>query len=440
MALRYDYLNMLRPRIGNEGVSNEELHAMVGKLEHARTALEAACKEGRLGFFSVPSQKPSQRKMRAFLNGLDKKVHTLVSVGIGGSALGGQAVLKALKGLEKTRSRTFKVVFAGDATDPQALHDVIESVDWSSACINVISKSGGTLEPMSVFVLLRDQLYKAVGKKKGARRIICTTDEEKGTLLDIARQEGYETLPVPDNVGGRFSVLTEVGMFSAMAAGINVQDIWDGAKEENARFWKKQPMQNVPMIYAALQYLLYQKGKHLSVMMPYADRLSLIGSWYRQLWAESLGKKVDRKGRVVNIGPTPISAVGPADQHSQIQLYNEGPNDKIISFIEIDKYKHDYRLGDPYPDVDNVNYFAGATFSEIVHYERQGTAEALTENGRPNGTLALPALDAESLGCYLQAMMCSAAVMGELFDINAFDQPGVEAGKVNIKRLLGKGV
>jgi len=293
---------------------------------------------------------------------------------------------------------------------------------------------------MSTFVLLRDQLHKAVGKKKAARRVICTTDAEKGTLLEIANREGYETLPVSDNVGGRFSVLTEVGMFSVLAAGINVQNLWEGAKEENARFWKKQPMQNVPMIYAGLQYLLYRKGKNLSVMMPYAERLALIGVWYRQLWAESLGKKADRKGQVVNVGPTPIAAMGPADQHSQIQLYHEGPNDKVISFLEIDHFENDYRLGDPYPDIDNVSYFAGAKFSEIVHYERQGTAEALTESGRPNGTLALPELGAESLGCYLQAMMCATAVMGELFDINAFDQPGVEAGKVNIKRLLGKGV
>lgn len=439
MALRYDYLNMMWPRVGKEGVSNEELHALVGKLEHARSALLSARKTGELGFFDVPAARPSHRKMRSLLNGLDKEVHTLVSIGIGGSALGAQALLKALKGIEKSRARTFKVVFAGDATDPQALHDVIESVDWNSACLNIISKSGGTLEPMSTFVLLRDRLYKAVGKKKGAKRIICTTDAEKGTLLDIAHREGYETLPVPDNVGGRFSVLTEVGMLAAMAAGVNVVDLWDGAKEENDRFWKKQPMQNVPMLYAGLQYLLYRKGKPLSVMMPYAERLSLIGSWYRQLWAESLGKKVDRKGRVVSVGPTPIAATGPADQHSQIQLYNEGPNDKIITFIEIDRFENDYRLGDPYPDIENVNYFAGSKFAEIVHYERQGTAEALTQNARPNGTLALPNLRAESLGCYLQAMMCATAVMGELFDINAFDQPGVEDGKVNIKRLLKKG-
>lgn len=439
MRLRYDYLNMLRTRVGAEGIPPEKLHAMVGRLEQARASLALARKDASLGFFDIPKAKPSARKMRMLLNRLDKEVDTVISVGIGGSALGAQAVLKALLGLGKPRTRTFRVVFAGDATDPQAIDDIIESVDWRRTAVNVISKSGGTLEPMSVFILFRDLLTKAVGKKKAASRIICTTDAEKGTLQTIAAREGHETLPVPENVGGRFSVMTEVGMFAAMAGGIDVGGLWKGAKEENDAFWKRTPMQNVPMLYAALQYLLYAQGKALSVKMPYVARLSLIGTWYRQLWAESLGKRVDRRGRVVHTGPTPIAAVGPADQHSQIQLYNEGPNDKVITFLEVDRFGRDYRLPDPYQDIRDVSYFAGVNFSEIVHAERQGTAEALTSARRPNGTLYMKDLTAESLGSYLQAMMCATAVMGELFDIDAFDQPGVESGKVNIKRLLGGG-
>lgn len=437
MGLRYDYLNMLRTRVGAEGVAPEKLHAMVGRLEQAKTRLASARKTGALGFFDVPKAKPSARPMRLLLNGLDKEIDTLVSIGIGGSALGAQAVLKALSGLKKSRARTFRVVFAGDATDPQAIDDIIESVDWRRTALNVISKSGGTLEPMSVFVLLRDYLTKAVGVKKAKHRIICTTDPESGSLRQIADREGYRTLPVPGNVGGRFSVLTEVGMLSATAAGIDVNGLWKGAAAENDAFWKKTPMQNVPMLFATLQYLHYLDGKALSVMMPYVGRLSLVGAWYRQLWAESLGKKIDRKGRVVHVGPTPIAALGPADQHSQIQLYNEGPNDKTVTFLEVDAFAHDHRLPDPYQDIPAVSHFAGANFSEIVHYERQGTAEALTDARRPNGTLFMKDLSAESLGSYLQAMMCATAVMGELLDIDAFDQPGVEAGKVHINRLLG---
>lgn len=438
MGLRYEYLNMLRTKVGAEGIPPEKLHAMIVRLETARKALSEQRKDDSLGFFDVPAEKPSARKMRKWLNGLDKEIDTIISIGIGGSALGPQAVLHALSGLKKTRGRSFHVVFAGHATDPQALDDIIEGVDWRRTALNVISKSGGTLEPMSTFILFRDILTKAVGAKKVAHRIICTTDPEGGTLRAIADREGYETLPVQGNVGGRFSVMTEVGMLGAMAAGIDTKSLWEGAEAENKAFWKKTPMKNTPMMYAALQYLHYKEGKALSVMMPYAERLSLIGSWYRQLWAESLGKKIDRKGRVIHVGPTPIAAVGPADQHSQIQLYTEGPNDKVITFLEVDSFAKDYRLPDPYQDIENVTYFAGANFTDIVHFERQGTAEALASARRPNGTLFIEELSAKSLGSYMQAMMCATAIMGELFNIDAFNQPGVETGKVNIKQLLGK--
>lgn len=424
--------------MGAEGVATEKLHAMVGRLEQARDRLSVMRKDGTLGFFDVPKEKPSARKMRMWLNGLPKEVDTIVSIGIGGSALGAQAVLRALSCLKSSRTRTFRVVFAGDATDPQAIDDIIEGVDWSKAAINVISKSGGTLEPMATFVLLKDFLAKAVGKKKVAARILATTDPHGGTLRAIADREGFAMLPVPGNVGGRFSVFTEVGMLAAMAEGVDVAGLWKGAKAENDRFWKRTPMQNVPMLFAALQYLHYREGKALHVMMPYVQRLELVGAWYRQLWAESLGKRIDRRGRVVHTGPTPVAAIGPADQHSQIQLYNEGPNDKTVTFLEVDRFARDYRLHDPYPDIEAVSYFAGASFSEIVHYERQGTSEALTANRRPNGTLYMKDLSAESIGEFMQGMMCATAVMGELLGIDAFNQPGVEAGKVNINRLLGK--
>lgn len=437
--IRYDYLNMMRARVGGEGVPAEELHAVAGRLEQAREALSKRRKDGSLGFFDIPASRPSQRRMRDLLSGLDKEVHTLVMVGIGGSSLGGQATLKALKGLKKTRARTFKVVFAGDATDPQAVEDAIASVDWNRAAVNVVSKSGGTLEPMAVFLLFRDLLARAVGKKKAAGRVICTTGEKGSSLRVIAEREGYETLPVPENVGGRFSVLTEAGMFAAMAAGVDVAGLWKGAREENDRFWKRPPLQNVPMLYAALQERLYRSGKRITVLMPYAERLSLVGAWQAQLWAESLGKRADRKGRAVHVGPTPVAAVGPADQHSQIQLWQEGPNDKSITFVEVDRFAADQRLPEPYPDIADTAFFAHRRMTEVVHAERLGTAEALADARRPNGTLYLPDLSAASLGAFYQMMMCATAVMGELLDVNAFDQPGVEAGKRHIKRLLSEG-
>ncbi len=440
MALRYDFLNMMRNRVGAEGVSPEELQALAGRLEIARRALAARKKDGTLGFFDAPKRRPSRDAMAKLVRGFHKSVDTLVVIGIGGSLLGAQAVAEALAGLEPLRrgERALKLVFAGDATDPRAVRDVVERVDWKRAAINVISKSGDTLEPMSVFALLRHELIRAVGREQAAKRVVATTDAKKGTLREIAAREGYATLPVPDNVGGRYSVLTEVGAFPLLAAGINVDELWKGAAAEEAAFWKNAPLKNAPLTFAALQWLLYRRGKTISVFMPYAKRLALVGQWYRQLWAESLGKKQDRGGKKANVGPTPIAAVGPADQHSQIQLYNEGPADKIVTFVEIDDFGIDARLPEPWPDLEGVSYFSGHTLSEIAQIERQATAEALVENRRPNGTLHLPDLSGASLGALLQGLMIATAVAGELFDVNAFDQPGVETGKRAMYRLLGR--
>ena len=440
MGVRYDYLDMMRNRVGAEGVSPEEVQALAGRLEIARRALAEKKASGALGFFDVPKRRPSSDAMAALLRKLPKEIDTLVVVGIGGSLLGAQAVHAALDGLESMGrgARRLKLVFAGDATDPRAVRDVLDGVDWKRAAVNVISKSGDTIEPMAVFALLRDRLVKAVGKAKAAARVIATTDASNGTLRTIADREGYACLPVPGNVGGRFSVFTEVGAFPLLAGGINVDELWKGAAAEDAAFWRNAPLSNVPMLYAGLQWLLYRRGKTVSVLMPYAKRLQLVGQWYRQLWAESLGKKSDRHRNRVHVGPTPVAAVGPADQHSQIQLYNEGPADKIVTFVEADDFGVDERLPEPWPDIEGVAYFAGHTLKEIVHAERKATADALAENRRPNGTLSLPDLSGKSVGALMQALMCATAVAGELWDVNAFDQPGVETGKRNMYHLLGR--
>lgn len=438
--LRYDYHDMLRSKVGAEGVDAADLAALFGKLAQARAALAEQHKNQPLGFFDVPKLRPSEREMEKILEGLPKDVDTLIVIGIGGSLLGAQALMRACLGLGKDRRfrKPLRVLFTGDATDPQAFADLDADVDWNRVALNVVSKSGDTIEPMSLFILCRDKLVRKFGKTGAAKRIVATTDAEKGTMRAIADREGYQTLPVPGNVGGRFSAFTEVGMFPLMAAGIDVSALWKGAAAAQTAFWKTAASQNVPLLFAGLQYLLYRKGKTVSVLMPYAARLNLVGQWYRQLWAESLGKKLDRKRKVVHVGPTPVAAVGPADQHSQLQLYNEGPHDKSVTFIEVDKFANDVRLPEPFPDIEGVAYFAGCTLTDIVHSERKATAEALTLNRRPNGTLHLPDLSEASVGALLQSLMCATAIAGELFDINAFDQPGVEAGKAAMYRLLGR--
>lgn len=439
MALRYDFLNMMRARVGAEGAAPEELQALFGRLEIARRALKLRKDAGAIGFFDVPRRRPALEAMRSVLRGFDKDVDTLVTVGIGGSLLGAQAVHAALDGLEPASRgpRRLKAVFAGDAVDPQAIGDLIASLDWKRTALNVVSKSGDTVEPMAVFAVLRERLVKAVGRERAQERIVATTGE-RGTLRAIAEREGYATLPVPSDVGGRFSVFTPVGTFPLLAAGINVEELWKGAAAEDAAFWKTSPSKNVPMLYAGLQWLAYRRGRSVSVLMPYAARLRLVGQWYRQLWAESLGKRSDRHRNRVHVGPTPVAAAGPADQHSQIQLYVEGPADKTVTFIEVDDFGPDLRVPEPWPDIEGASHVAGHSLRDLVHAERQATAEGLVDHRRPNGTLALSDLSGRSVGALLQALMTATAVAGELWDVDAFDQPGVEAGKRHLHRLLSR--
>ena len=292
---------------------------------------------------------------------------------------------------------------------------------------------------MSAFLVLRDRLIKAVGKDKHAAQVVATTDASKGTLRRIAAQEGYRTLPVPDDIGGRFSALTTVGLFPAACAGIPAKELLAGAGEQLEEFFGRPVRRVLPLLFAGLHYEAYvRRTQHITVLMPYADGLRDIGRWFRQLWAESLGKKHDRRGRTVFHGLTPIAALGATDQHSQLQLYNEGPLDKIVTFIEVDAFASGLTVPKPYPDIEGVAYMAGHSFEEIVHAERQATALALAKNGRPSGTIHLASVTPRTVGSLMMFFQLATAAMGELLDIDAYDQPGVEEGKKMMYGLLGR--
>jgi len=342
-----------------------------------------------------------------------------------------QALKKDGKGMD--------VRFIGANTDPDEIAALLAGIDWKRTAVNIVSKSGNTIEPMSTFLVLQDRLIKAVGKKAHARHVIATTDRESGTLRRIADKEGYRTLPVPDGIGGRFSALTPVGLFPAACAGIDVKRLVGGADAALRRALDTPAAKNHPLRFAALQYDGYMKRmKFLTVLMPYAAGLQAFGDWFRQLWAESLGKKHTRKGKVRPQGLTPIAALGATDQHSQIQLYNEGLNDKIITFIEVERFAAELRVPGPYPKDEGVAYMKGIRFSDIIHAERMATAHSLAQNGRPNATITVPKVDEASVGALMMFFMVATAAMGELMDVDAYDQPGVEAGKKAMYALLGR--
>ena len=332
-----------------------------------------------------------------------------------------------------------QLYFAGANTDPRELADLLDILDLSKTAINVISKSGDTLETMATFVLLRDRLIEAVGEDAAKKHIIVSTDAKTGSLRAIVTREGYRSLVVPADVGGRFSVLSAVGLFPAAFVGIDVTALLAGAVSMDERLTATTGLDNPALVYAGLQYLAnVTKGEHLSVLMPYAEGLRGVALWYRQLWAESLGKKLNIQREEIFTGPTPIAAVGATDQHSQVQLYNEGPFDKVTTFIRVNEWSRSLVLPDDMKGLVELDYLRSIEFGELITSEAQATALALAQSGRPNGTLMMPQLNEESLGGLLYFFEVACAISGTLYGIDAFNQPGVEAGKKAINALMGR--
>jgi glucose-6-phosphate isomerase len=363
-----------------------------------------------------------------------------VVLGIGGSALGNVALQSALShpyhNLLPREARGGPRLFVLDNVDPEMIGGAMDVLDLERTVFNVISKSGGTAEPASLYLAFRRALKERLGERY-REHIIATTDPTGGDLRAEAEAEGYRTLPIPSNVGGRFSVLSAVGLLSAAACGIDVKELLAGAAYADGFCRRASAWENPAAMYAVLQYLSYRGGRRISVMMPYVYGLRDVADWYRQLWAESLGKRINRRGEVVHVGPTPSKALGPTDQHSQVQLYMEGPFDKVITFLFVDRYRRDVPIPRAELESASTAYLGGHTLAELIQAEGKATALALAQAGRPNMALVLPEVNAFTVGQLLYTLAMATSISGELYNINAFDQPGVEAGKRATYALLG---
>jgi glucose-6-phosphate isomerase len=370
------------------------------------------------------------------------KYDNFVVLGIGGSALGNIAMQTALNDPyynynEKARNG-YPRLFVPDNVDPVRFKSLLNILDLKRTVFNVISKSGGTAETMSQYLIVRKAVAEEVGEDNLKDHFIITTSQDSGYLIEIARREAFKTFYIPNNVGGRFSVLTPVGLVSAAFCGIDIEGLLAGAAYmagicETAELWK-----NPAYLNAGLMYLAYEEGKRLSVMMPYVHGLKDLADWYRQLWAESLGKELDRDGNIVNVGPTPIKALGATDQHSQVQLYMEGAYDKVITFLEVEDYGVEMEIPEFYEDIQGVSYLGGHTLNELIITEKRATELALSMRGRLNETIILPELNEFTLGQLFYLLELQTAMIGELFNIDAFNQPGVELGKHYTYGVLGR--
>ncbi len=403
------------------GISERELQELRPRLEEAaRTLLD-----NPPGFMRLPRSDESAEPAKTLAGEVRRSGATdFIHVGIGGSALGPIALHRALNhpyhNLIANRSAPPRIHFA-ENTDPATLAAILDVVDPAGTWINVVTKSGSTAETMANFLVVRGALVDEIGEDAYKERVVFTTDPEEGYLNRISEREGTRTLPIPPDVGGRFSVLSPVGLFPAAVAGLDVEALLRGAAqcvEEVERDGAEHPA----VVGAAYHYLMdASKRRNVRVMMTYADSLEWLAAWFVQLWAESLGKE----GK----GSTPHGAVGTTDQHSQVQLYMEGPQDKVIELIEVEEHPRDLMIPKAYEDLEGVGYLGGHTMAELLNVECDATRKALTEAGRPNCTIRLGRVDEEHLGYLMQALEVQTVIAGSLYRVNAFDQPGVEAGK-----------
>lgn len=427
--IRYDASNMMHKSVGRHGATPQQIQANQSALKRAKATLLKDWKQGTQGWLGCPEDSQLLTEIHRIVQ---EKKHftTCLVIGIGGSDLGARAAYQALKHTGKGMT----LEFAGGNTDPDELEEILSRLDLSKTVVNIISKSGDTVEPMSTFFVVRELLKKKFGKSF-SHHIVATTDADCGSLRALADREGYDTLPIPKNIGGRFSVLTAVGLFPLACAGIDIKKILQGAASVRDEFRRKKD--DIASQHALHQYLADQERRqHIHVLMPYSSRIEQFGRWYRQIWAESLGKKTNLDGDTVNVGPTPVAALGVTDQHSQIQLYVEGPNDKTVTFIEVEKFDSSLSVPTGAKDIKPLAYLSKIPFSRIIHAERKGTAEALRLANRPNGTLSIPGINPETVGALFMFFQIATGICGELYGINTYNQPGVEEGKRVASTLL----
>ncbi len=393
------------------GLSKEELSSKKDQIASYIEKIEAH----NQGFYKIIDDNSPIEQINKFAEDVKGKYNHIVVLGIGGSSLGTICLQQSLTHLFQ---KTLPELYVMDNIDPVLIKELEDVIDYSKTLFIVITKSGTTPEILSQYHYFRKNTEdKGLNPKEHFAFI---TDPEKGYLKEIANKEDIPTFEIPENIGGRFSVLTPVGLLPAKLIGIDIEKLIEGAKLMRDQFISENFTTNLPFQFATIQYLLGKKGKTMNVIMPYSQKLIRFADWYRQLLAESIGKKTNNAGEIVNVGLTPINALGVTDQHSQSQLYNEGPNDKLIIFIEETEEK--YKLEIP-------KIYKNTTFKKLLDIELNATANSLTKNDRPNFKVQVNSVTEETLGSLFMLLEGATAFLGEFYGINTFDQPGVELSK-----------
>ncbi|MHC4616563.1 MAG: glucose-6-phosphate isomerase [Planctomycetota bacterium] len=442
--VRLYYKNVTAEIIGGEhGITTDQLKALAERTAPLIRKLNEEKAAGSTPYRDLPYDEQTPQQVEELVAELRGGCENFVVLGIGGSALGNIALQTALNSymynLDDAEGAGPRF-FVFDNIDPPQLTSFL---DWVGnklhrTVFNVISKSGRTAETASQLMIIRRLLLEKFGPKGFKNQVVATTDPKEGTLRKIADDAGLKCLEVPEGVGGRFSVLSAVGLFSAAMCGIDIDLLLAGARDMDARVSNEDFYRNPAAINAAIHCEFYNRGKRISVMMPYSYALKDLADWYRQLWAESLGKANDLSGNEVHIGPTPVKALGTTDQHSQVQLYREGPNDKLFTFLQVNNFQTDIKIG-PAPDcAPELGFLAGADLGALLKSEKRATEYALLQSERPCLTVIFDEVNPYTIGQFIYLFEVTTSLTGALFGVDAYDQPAVELGKEATFALMGR--
>ena len=417
-------------------VRAHEWGALQEQVSAAHEALHSGTGLGNdfLGWLSLPTDydKAEFARIQAAAERIRQDTDIFIVIGIGGSYLGARAAIEFLKSplYNAKKKDTPDIYFAGNSISGTALKELLELCEGRRVSVNVISKSGTTTEPAIAFRVFRDYLERTVGHEEAKKRIYATTDRAKGTLKGLADREGYETFVVPDNVGGRYSVLTAVGLLPIAVAGCDIAALMAGAADAQKALADPDITRNDCYRYAAARNILLRKGRAVELMVSYEPCCAMLNEWWKQLYGESEGK--DGKGLF------PASVVFSTDLHSLGQFVQDGSNMLFETVMQFGRAPEDMVIEEDADNVDGLNFLAGRAMSEINRKAFEGTVLAHSDGGTPSLVLNIPAIDEHSLGYLIYFFEKACAISGYLLGVNPFDQPGVESYKRNMFALLGK--